>query len=299
MDRFSLMQTFVRIADLGSLSAVAKELGTTQPTISKQLAALEERLGVALLQRTTRSLSLTEAGASYYESAKRILEEVEAVEGGLGQLSRSPAGTLVITAPNALGQLYLDALIIEFMQRYPALTVHLQQNDRFVDLVEEGVDVAIRVGPLDDSSLVARKLGVSRRVTAATPEYLARHGEPKTPQDLKNHNCILYSYLVTGSEWHFRGARGEMKVRVQGTLRTNNAFAIHRALLAHMGIGAPPIWSVEEDLRAGRLVPILTEYAQMPADIHAVYPSSRHVTTKVRLFVEFLKDAFAQVPELN
>jgi DNA-binding transcriptional LysR family regulator len=293
------MQTFIRIAELGSMSAVAKEQGTSQPTISKQLAALEERLGVALLQRTTRSLSLTEAGASYYEAARRILDEVETLEGNVGQLSRSPAGTLVITAPNALGQLYLDAQIIAFQQLYPSLTVHLQQNDRFVDLVEEGVDVGIRVGPLDDSSLVARKLGVSRRVTAASPEYLARHGEPKTPQDLKNHNCILYSYLATGSEWHFRSTKGEMKVRVQGTLRTNSAFAIQRALLAHIGIGAPPIWSVKEDLRAGRLVPILTDYAQIPADIHAVYPSSRHVTTKVRLFVDFLKDAFAQVPELN
>jgi DNA-binding transcriptional LysR family regulator len=299
MDRFSLMHVFVRIAETGSISAVARELGASQPTVSKQLAALEARLGVTLLQRTTRRLSLTEAGSVYYESARRILDQVAEAEAGVGRLSSGPSGTLTVSAPNGLGQMFLDRLIIAFQSRYPELRIHLIESERFVDLVEEGIDVAVRVGQLTDSTLVARRLGSSRRVVVGTPEYFARNPEPRVPQDLERHNCVLYTYLASGNVWRFLGPKGEIDVRVSGSFRTTSGNAIREAVLAGIGVAATPLWMVHDHLHAGRLQTVLQDFAPVPAEINAVYPSARHVATKVRLFIDYLKEAFGRVPELN
>jgi len=299
MDRFNLMHVFVRIAETGSISAVARELGSTQPTISKQLAALEVRLGVTLLQRTTRRLSLTEAGSAYYDAARRILDQVAEAEAGVGRLSLGPSGTLTVSAPNGLGQMFLDRLIIAFQARYPELRIHLIESERFVDLVEEGIDVAVRVGQLADSTLVARRLGSSRRVVVGTPEYFARNPEPRLPQDLARHNCVLYTYLASGNVWRFQGPKGEIDVRVSGSFRTTSGNAIREAVLAGIGVAAAPLWMVHDHLHAGRLKAVLGDYAPVPAEINAVYPSARHVATKVRVFIDYLKEAFARVPELN
>jgi len=299
MDRFSLMHAFVRIAETGNISAVARELGASQPTISKQLAALETQLGVTLLQRTTRRLSLTEAGTAYYESARRILEQVAEAEAGVSHLSKGPRGTLTVSAPNTLGQTFLDRMIIAFQARHPDLKIHLIESERFVDLVEDGIDVAVRVGQLTDSTLVARRLGSSRRVVVGTQEYFERSPEPRVPKDLERHNCILYSYLASGNVWRFQGPRGEIAARVSGTFRTTSGHAIREAVLAGIGVAAPPIWMVHDHLRTGRLKTVLDDYAPAAAEINAVYPSARHVPTKVRVFVDYLREAFSGVPELN
>lgn len=299
MDRFNLMQVFVRIAETGNISAVARELGASQPTVSKQLAALEAQLGVTLLQRTTRRVNLTEAGSAYYESARRILDQVAEAEAGVGRLSSGPSGTLTVSGPNTLGQMFLDRLVIAFQSRYPDLKVHLVESERFVDLVEEGIDVAVRVGNLTDSTLVASRLGSSRRVIVGTPDYFAGHSVPQIPQDLEHHNCILYTYLPSGNVWQFQGPKGEFAVRVAGRFRTTSGSAIREAVLAGVGVAATPLWMVHDHLRAGRLREVLPEYAPPPVAINAVYPSSRHVATKVRVFIDYLREAFGRVPELN
>lgn len=299
MDRFSLMQAFVRIAETGSISAVAREFGATQPTVSKQLAALEANLGVTLLQRTTRRLSLTEAGSAFYESARRILDDLAEAEAGVARLSSGLTGTLTVAAPNSLGQQFLDELLIAFQARHAGLKLHLIEGERFADLVEEGIDVAVRVGNLTDSTLVARRVGSSRRVVVGTPDYFARHGEPRVPQDLDRHNCILYSYLPGRNLWQFLGPKGEITVRVAGTFRTTSGSAIRRAVLAGIGVAAAPLWMVHDQLSTGRLQAVLGDFAPPPVAINAVYPSARQLSTKVRVFIEYLRERFAQIPELN
>lgn len=299
MDRFALMKAFVRIAETGSISAVAQELGATQPTVSKQLAALEAHLGVTLLRRTTRRLALTEAGSAYLESARRILDEVDELESSVAQAGQAPAGSLTVSIPNALGQAMFDDLVVAFQQRHPGLRVHLMESERYVDLIEEGIDVAVRIGRLPDSSLVARKIGLSRRVTVGSPAYFARHGTPQVPEDLARHNCILYTYNATGNTWQYRGRRGEVEVRVSGTFRSTSGHALRRAALAGIGIVNAPVWMVMRELTEGELVPVLPDHEPVPADINAVWPSVRHPGAKVRMFVEYLQETCAQVPLLN
>lgn len=258
-----------------------------------------KRLSTRLLNRSTRKLSLTEPGAAYYERCKRIIDEVRDAEGTLGRLQASLAGTLHINSSITLGQMFLTPVLLKFQEQHPELAVELSLIDRFIDLVEEGVDVAIRIGRLTDSSLVARRLGQSRRLTVATPAYLAKYGTPKTPQDLRDHNCLLYSYLSTGNEWLFRGPDGEVRVKVSGNFKSNNGHALREALLAGVGIATTPDWLAHDRLAAGEIVPILQEFAPPPFEINAVYSSNRHVSAKVRTFIEFLQQEFRAVPAFN
>jgi len=299
MDRLTAMEMFVRIVETGSFSAVARELSTTQPTISKQLTGLEKRLNTRLLNRSTRKLSLTEPGADYYERCKRIIDEVRDAEGTVGMLQASLAGTLHINSSIALGQMFLTPAVLKFQQLHPGLVVEVSLIDRFIDLVAEGVDVAIRIGRLTDSTLVARRLGQSRRLTVATPGYLARYGTPKTPQDLQDHNCLLYSYLSTGNEWPFRGPEGEIRVKVAGNFKSNNGHALREALLAGVGIATTPDWLAHDRIATGEIVAILPDFTPLPFEINAVYASNRHVPAKVRAFVEFLQVEFRAVPGFN
>jgi len=296
MDRLGAMEMFVRIVETGNFSAVARQLGTTQPTISKQLTALEKQLRTRLLNRSTRSLSLTEAGATYYERCRRIIDEVRDAEGALGQLQSALAGTLHVNGSIALGQIFLAPLVLRFQRQYPELAIELSLSDRYIDLVEEGVDVAVRIGRLADSNLVARRLGSTRRVLVATPAYLAAHGTPKRPEDLAHHSCLLYAYLSSGNEWTFKGPEGEIRVRVQGNFKANNGEAIRQALLANVGVAMSPDWLIHDKLESGEVVALLPEFAPPPLDINAVYPSGRHVSTKVRTFIEFLHNEFKAIP---
>ena len=296
MDRLVAMEMFVRIVETGSFSAVARELGTTQPTISKQLTALEKQLKTRLLNRSTRSISLTEPGTAYYDRCKRIIDEVQEAEGALGRLQSSLIGALHVNSSIGLGQIFLTPLILKFQQQYPELTVELTLNDRYIDLVEEGVDVAVRLGRLTDSSLVARRLGSTRRLLVATRTYLAAHGTPLTPGDLVHHNCLLYAYLSTGNEWTFTGSDGEIRVRVQGNFKANNGHAIREALLADAGVALTPDWLIHDKLESGAVVALLPEFANAPLEINAVYPSGRHVSAKVRAFIEFLLAEFRAIP---
>jgi DNA-binding transcriptional LysR family regulator len=296
MDRLGAMEMFVRIVETGNFSAVARQLGTTQPTISKQLTALEKQLRTRLLNRSTRSLSLTEAGATFYERCRRIIDEVREAEGALGQLQSALTGTLHVNGSIALGQIFLAPLLLRFQSQYPELAIELSLSDRYIDLVEEGVDVAVRIGRLADSNLVARRLGSTRRVLVATPAYLAARGTPQRPEDLAHHSCLLYAYLSSGNEWTFRGPDGEIRVRVQGNFKANNGEAIRQALLAHVGIAMSPDWLIHDKLESGEVVALLPEFAPPPLDINAVYPSGRHVSTKVRTFVAFLQNEFKAIP---
>lgn len=299
MDRLTAMEVFVRIVETGSFSAVGRELGMTQPTVSKQLSALERQLKTRLLNRSTRQLSLTEAGSTYYESCKRIIDTVREAEGNLGLLQTQLTGVLRINTSIGLGHQYLGHLVLKFQQQHPGLSIDLGYTDRYVDLVEEGIDVAIRVGRLDDSSLVARRIGSTLRSVVATPAYLAKNGVPGRPEDLAQHNCLLYAYLSTGNEWVFRGTEGLISVKVSGNFRANNGEAIKQAVMADLGVAAMPDWFVQQDLDEGRLISILADYAPGLAEINAVYPSARHVSAKVRVFTEFLQAEFQKIPALR
>jgi DNA-binding transcriptional LysR family regulator len=299
MDRLTAMEVFVRIVETGSFSAVAREMGMTQPTVSKQLTALERQLKTRLLNRSTRQLSLTEAGSAYYESSKRIIDTVREADGNLGMLQTQLTGVLRINMSIGLGQVFLGHMVLKFQNLHPGLSIDLSYVDRYVDLVEEGIDVAIRVGRLIDSTLVARRIGSTLRSIVATPAYLKKYGAPNTPEDLVNHNCLLYAYLSTGNEWVFRGPDGPISVKVSGNFRANNGEAIKQAVMADLGIAAAPDWFVQQDLDEGRLKAILTDFAPGPAEINAVYPSARHVSAKVRVFTEFLQAEFQKIPALR
>jgi DNA-binding transcriptional LysR family regulator len=299
MDRLTAMGLFVRIVETGSFSAVAREMNMTQPTVSKQLTALERQLKTRLLNRSTRQLSLTEAGAAYFESSKRILAIVAEADANVGVLQTQLNGVLRINCSIGLGQMYLGPLVLKFQSMHPGLMVDLAFADRYVDLVEEGIDVAIRIGTLMDSNLVARRIGTSERCIIATPTYLKKNGTPKSPLDLVEHNCILYAYLSTGNEWIFNSKDGEIRVKVSGNLRANNGEAIRQAVLADLGIAASPAWLVEDDLKSGKVEKILGDFSPLSSDINAVYPSARHVSAKVRALTEFLRVEFDQIPALR
>lgn len=296
MDRFQLMRLFVRIVQTGSFSAVARELDTTQPTVSKQLTTLERHLGARLLNRTTRGLSPTEAGAAFFDRATRILEDLQEAEASLTQLQNRATGTLRINASVAFGQTFLVPSLLEFRRKYPEIHIDLSLNDRFVDLVQEGTDLAIRFGPLEDSQLVAKNLGKSARLCVASPQYLANWGMPNAPQELASHNCITYTYTTTGNEWRFQADEAVMPLRVFGDFRANNAFAILRATVEGVGVANLPKFMVRDAVAAGALVPVLERYGPTPVEIHAVYPTARFVSSKLKLILAFLQEEVPKYP---
>ena len=221
-------------------------------------------------------------------------------EANLGVLQTQLSGLLRINTSIGLGQAYVGNLVLKFQKQHPGLAVDLSYADRFVDLVEEGMDLAIRVGRLNDSSLAARRIGSTMRSVVATPAYLAKHGTPKVPEDLSSgHNCLLYAYLSTGNEWLFRGADGPIRVKVSGNFRANNGDAIKQAVLADLGIAITPDWFVLREIEDGRMKAFLGDFAPPPAEINAVYPSGRHVSAKVRAFTEFLRVEFQEIPTLR
>lgn len=291
------LAVFVRVVDVGGFSAAARTLGLSKSAVSKQISRLEARLGIRLLNRTTRRLSLTEAGALFYEGCQRMVAEAEAAEAAVTHLAAAPRGTLRVNAPVSFAMLHLAPILPELMESCPELSVDLTLNDRLVELVEEGYDVAVRIGRLADSSLIARRLAPARSVICAAPDYLARHGAPRRPEDLAGHNCLLYSYHSERSLWRFAGPSGTTSVRVAGRLQANNGDALRAALLAGAGIGRLPTFIVGDDLRAGRLLRLLPDWPLgEDAAVHAVYPAGRALSPKIRVFVDFLAERFGDMP---
>jgi DNA-binding transcriptional LysR family regulator len=297
MDRFASMTAFVKVVECGSFSAAARRLNLSPNRITKHVQSLEERLGVRLLNRTTRKVSLTEVGRVYYERCTRLLGELDETERLASALQTTPRGELRVNAAPSFGMLQLAPAIQDFTTLYPDVSVELNLTERMVDLVEEGLDVAVRVEALPDSSLIARHLAPCRVVICAAPSYLERHGVPQTPADLAAHNCLTLTMSPFYSEWHFIGADGkEQKIHVTGNLRANSAIALAEAALKGQGLTFQPTYVVGEDLNAGRLVPVLSDYALAELAVRALYPHSRLLSAKVRAFVDFLVARFGQEP---
>lgn len=297
MDRVVELSAFVPTVDRGSQAAAARELGVTPAMGGRYVRALEGRLGARLLNRTTATQSLTEAGTAFYARASALLEQLEEAEHAASDRQAEPRGALRVNAPMVFGVRFLAAAVATFCDLHPGVRVELVLNDRVVDLVEEGYDVAVRIGRLADSGLVARRLATCRMVLCAASGYLARHGEPRTPADLHGHNCLLYAYASGGDRtWTFHGQHGDEEARLSGNLVANNGEALLAAALDGQGIILQPTFIVGDALRDGQLVRLLRSWQLQDLDVHAVYPSARHLSPKVRSFVDFLAGRFRDPP---
>lgn len=296
MDRLGEMEVFAAVAAQGSFTAAARHLGVSTSAASKYVIALEERLGVRLLNRTTRRLSLTEAGYDFREWCERIAADVAEAERSVASLHAEPRGVLRVNAPMSFGQLHLGPVLADFLERYPDVHIDMAMTDRRIDLVEEGFDIAIRIGVLRDSSLVARKLASTRRVVCAAPAYLARRGIPQTPDDLAAHNCLGHVPQRGAEDWAFNGPDGAFTVRAAGSLMVNNGDMLRLAVLAGSGIAMLPSFIVGPDLAEGRLRALLCDFEPPPLPISAVYPAGRPVAAKVRAFIDHLAACFGDEP---
>ena len=293
MDKLNAMRAFAKVAESGSFSSAARLLGRSKAVVSKQVAMLEGALSVQLLVRTTRQVRLTEVGRSYFERCVLVLAELDDLESNVQQSQSSPRGVLRVAGPQTFAELHLSAAIREFLLRYPELKVELVLTDQLVDLVDHAFDVAIRVGQLEDSSLLARRLASSSMVTCASPAYLARRGVPRTPEQLSSHDLVIDANLRQPGTWRFRRGTRTVNVRVSGRLQVNSAVMVRHFLVSGAGIGLCPEFVVRDDLEAGRLVPLLAEFSGYDLGIYAVYPHTRHVPSRVRVFVDFLADYLA------
>jgi DNA-binding transcriptional LysR family regulator len=296
MDKLAAMQAFVRVVEAGSFVKAAEQLGVSTTSTSRLVADLEADLGARLLQRTTRRLSLTAMGAEYFSRAQAILSAVEEAAAVAGLESSRPFGSLRVSAPVVFGTLHLPPLLAAFHARHPNVRVDMSLADRVVDLVEEGFDIAIRIAARLADALVARRLCTIRLVACASPEYLRRHGTPKSPADLARHHCLVYTFSERPDEWRFDGPRGPVTVKVSGALRSNNGDLLRRAALADEGVVVSPTFMAGDDLLHGRLVQVMPRYRQPSIAAHAVYPTRRHLPAKVRAFVDLLAEALSDPP---
>ncbi|BAL25008.1 LysR family transcriptional regulator [Azoarcus sp. KH32C] len=299
MDRLRLMETFVRVVETGNFSAVAREARTTQSAISKQVQALEALVGVPLLTRSTRSHSLTEAGQLYYERCKQVLDTLEEARLEVHRAEREISGVLRVAAPAAFGRLHIVPRLPAFYERYPRLKVDLQLDDSFVDLVVAGADLAFRVGELKDSRLVARRIGRAHRATLASPAYIERYGEPRQPDDLPRHNCLIYTGLATMNEWIYLDAEDKPhSVRVDGNFQSNSSEAIREAVCAGLGVSYSPLWVFGDDIRAGRVMRVMTDFRPPSLPLNVVFQPARRPSLKINCFVDFFADAFSRDPDI-
>lgn len=294
MDLLTSMRLFVAVAEAGHFSAAADRLGISRAVASKYVQHLETHLGARLLQRTTRKLRLTDSGSAYLERCRQILADIDEAEADVAQQTAKPSGMLRVTLPVSFGIRHVAPLIAPYLARYPDVRIDLTLNDRRVDLIEEGFDLAIRVGPALEPGLVARRLGTDRMVICASPEYLARKGTPTHPEHLAEHNCILYSHASGNNEWATNGPDGSHSIRVGGSVRVNNGDFINRIVVDGAGLMCQPGFLVEQEIRAGRLVRLLPDYAFQPIGIYAVYPSRQFLSAKIRTFVDFVAAHFAE-----
>lgn len=286
------MLIFSRVVEAGSFSEAARKLGSSKASVSRAVAALEKRLGAQLLRRTTRRMSLTDVGEVFHERCRRVIEEAEAAELSVSQLQASPKGTIRIAAPMSFGHGQLAHRLGGFLAQYPMLHVDLDLTDRRIDLIREKFDMAVRIGRPTERSYVVRKLAVVRALVCASPGYLERHGVPEHPTDLLGHNCLGYS--APPETWNFTGG---VQVRTRGTLNADNGDALRRAALANHGLVYLPTFLVGDDLRAGRLVPVLVDFVDREIDLCAVYPESRHLSPKVRAMIDWMVGEFGPSPD--
>lgn len=293
MDSVAGMRVLVRVVDAGGFSAAARQLGVAPSSISRQITDLESELGVRLFHRTTRKLSLTEAGLIYYERAGQIITDVDEARLAVSELG-SPTGILRVTVPSGIGRNLVVSAMPLFLKQYPGIRVVLSMTDYLVDLVEGGFDVGIRVGQLSDSSLKARKIGDSRRIVCASPHYLRKAGRPKHPADLAEHNCITFRDHPGHNVWRFRGDDGLTEVRVTGNFFAKSADALSAAAVAGLGLVLLPNWNMGWELQQKQLSVVLTKYEAVPkaSAIWAVHSHQRHVPPKIRAFIDFLAHRF-------
>jgi LysR family transcriptional regulator for bpeEF and oprC len=298
MDRLDEMRLFIRVVETASFSKVAKAEGILQSTVSKRIATLEARLGAQLLRRTSRGLSLTEAGEDFYGSTVRILGDIDSAESRIGRGQVSPVGRIRVAVSPAFGRMYLVPRLAEFFERYPELSIDLEISDRHVNLIEEGIDLAIRIGALRDSTLFARRIGGMRMITLAAASYLEKHGVPATPDDLAQHSIVTFMFNGAARPWEFQGPSGPFSLVTSGRVRSNDAEHIRAAVLAGLGIGHNGSWLFAGELASGDVVRILEDFTPPPYPISAV-TAGRHMPGKVRALVDFLADIFAVDPHLN
>ncbi len=293
MDTVAGLQLFIRVVETGSFSKASADLGITQPTATKHVAALEARLGARLFHRSTRGVTPTELGSAYYDKCKAIARQLEEADDLAALMQSRVRGTLRISTSVAFGRRVMTPLVLRFMQQHPQLQIDLSFDDRYVNLVEQGIDVAIRMGRLADSSLGARYLGTNPWLLVAAGDYLRRRGTPATPEDLAGHDALIYSSVQGDERWHFSGADGRLlQVAVQGPLRSNNLSALLAAARAGLGVAALPWYMAHEAVRDGAVRPLLAQWTLPAQQIHAVFSSPRLVPTKVLGFVDFLLPQF-------
>jgi DNA-binding transcriptional LysR family regulator len=295
MDRMTSMATFVKVVESGGFSAAARSLGMSPSMVTTHVRSLEEGLAVRLLNRSTRKVSLTEAGHAYYERCLQILAEVDEAERIAQSLQSTPRGTLRLNTSVAIPP-FLAPVIAEFVALYPEVSVNLTMTDRMVDLVEEGFDLAVRNMSGPDSSLIARRVATYRFVVCGSPGYLAARGVPREPADLVHHNCLVYPHSAWGNEWHFAGPDGEQSVAVSGNLQANSDNALRLAAVHGQGLALAPSFLLVDEIKSGRLVPVLTEFLQAEHAINAIYPHRRHLSAKVRSFIDLLAKHFREDP---
>ncbi len=299
MDLLSAFRTFVRITETGSFSAVAREMNATQPAVSRQVASLEAHLSVRLFQRSTRSLTLTEDGRDLLNHAKVVIEAVDEAEAAIGKRRSSPSGLVRLGAPTVFGRTYIVPHLSMLLERYPDITVELVTSDDVVDMIHDRLDVSIRVGEIDDPTLVARKLGSTVAMPIASAAYLEEHGVPDAPGDLAGHECIVFTRAATPGEWTFSGPDGNVTVSVNGRFRTNSIEAVLAAVVAGRGIALVPLWMMRAELGRDEVRPVLQRWRAAPRAISAVYPSRRFLAPRTRAVVDFLVAEFRLDPVIS
>lgn len=296
MDRLDAMRLFVRLVERGSFSAVGREEGIGQPAVSKQIAALERHLGAQLLQRTSRRVAITEAGQAFYDAARPLVDDFEAVESSVGVRQHSPRGLVRIDTAPAHGRLWITPRLPELFRRYPDLSVELSASERNVDLVGQGIDLAIRHGPLADSALSARRLGETRMVIAASADYVAAHGAPARLADLDAHPCIVFARDRERRPWRLRQGREPIDYLPRGSLLTGDAEHVRAAVLHGLGISQAPYWLLADAIRAGRVHELLPSLQPDPLPMHVVHAAGRRVPMRVRVVIDFLVEIFSEPP---
>ncbi|NOI77369.1 LysR family transcriptional regulator [Vibrio coralliilyticus] len=299
MDSIVAMRSFIRVVETGSFSAVAKEQNTNQATISKRVAGLEKKLGTKLLVRGSRRHTLTEAGQAYFERVSHIVAAIDEAEAEARSLTATPKGHLKITVPTMFGSLYVAPVISEFLAAYPDIDLDIKFDENLVALVKEGIDVAIRLGDLQDSSMMAKTLGHDELIMVASPTYLERHPAPTRLEELDAHNCLIYSLSPKrGTVWTFNRTPGASEIPVSGNFQCDNGIGLKEMLLAHAGIALMPRWMVDKELRTGDLVHLLPDYAKR-YPISAVFTNNQYVPLKVRVFLAFMETTIAADPVLS
>ena len=301
MDNVKTMRLFLTVVKNGSLSGAGRQMGLSPASVSRQISALEDDLGVRLLNRTSRRLSLTEAGQVYLERAERLIQDMDELRDAVGQLAVRPRGSLRVQSRISLGTQYVAPLIPAFLAKYPDLKIDLWLTDNDLDLVEHGIDLAIRTGDLADTTLVGRRLASSPRVICASPEYWGIHGKPATPEEIRAHNCLTYRYEfgAPAALWQFRTDKGQFtNLQVSGNFQTNNGEALRVAALSGLGVALLPAWTVKDHLKSGTLERVLPDFETTVSDldfgIYAVYLSRRNLSVKTRLFIDHLVAEFGK-----